>query len=275
MKSRDGFVLISVIFITGLLAITTTAFVANVRSNTTFARALLYNQQLEAAADGMSRLIAFQFSTRDPSRPFSMQQACRWNQEISIYYEIQDQAGLVDLNTANPALVIAILRGLGETETDASIIASAMADYKDPDTQSQSGGDESAIYETPGTGPSNGPFATIEELDRIPLITDRLYAKLLPLVTVHSQQTGFDPAQAPKTLLDVVKDAATNFASPSPARVYSIIAIAKREKAGVFARSSIISLTGQPNRAYVGLKWSASVIGKPLAKLTSPNGSCF
>jgi general secretion pathway protein K len=259
VKGRDGFVLIAVIFITGLLAITTTAFVANVRSNTMFARALLYNQQLEAAADGMARLTAFHFATRDVSKPFPTQFACRWNDDISIHYEIQDQAGLVDLNTANPVLLIALLQGLGKSEAEASAITAAIADYKDPDSQAQGGGDEAAQYQTPTTGPSNGPFVVIEELDRIPLIDDELYKKLLPLVTVHSQQPGFDLSQASKTLLDTVgPDKAANYASPSPARVYSISVTAKREKGGTFTRSSIVALTGQPDRPFALLKWSVS-----------------
>jgi general secretion pathway protein K len=278
VKGRSGFVLISVIFITALLAVSTTAFVANVRSHTLFARALLYNHQLEAAADGMVRLTALQFATRDVSKPFPMQQACRWNKDISITYMIQDQAGLVDLNTANPALLVAVLLGLGETEARAISISSAVADYKDPDTQSQSGGDESAIYQNPGTGPSNGPFATIEELDRIPVITDTLYARLLPLVTVHSQQTGIDPAQAPKLLQDVVKADATNgasFMSPSSARVYSVVATAWREKAGTFTRSAIISLTGQPDKPFALLKWSVTRQADASSSIPLRLNACF
>jgi general secretion pathway protein K len=259
VKGREGFVLIAVIFITGLLAVTTTAFVANVKSNTLFARALLYNQQLESAADGMARLTAFQFATRDVEKPFPMTFVCRWNENINIQYDIQDQAGLVDLNTANPALFIAVLQGLGKPATEASAIAAAIADYKDPDAQAQDGGDEAALYKGPSTGPSDGPFMTVEELDRIPLIDNDLYTQIMPLVTVHSQQPGFDPSQAPKALLDAVgANKAGLFASPSPVRVYAIRVTAKRERGGAFTRATIIALTGQPDRPYALLKWNVS-----------------
>jgi general secretion pathway protein K len=273
VKGRDGFVLIAVIFITGLLAVTTTAFVSSARNNALFARALLYNQQLEAVADGMARLIAMQFSTRDTSKPFPMQFSCRWDNDISIHYEIQDQAGLVDLNTANPALITSLLRGLGLAEQETTMIAAAIADYKDPDTQTQDGQDEAALYKNSGKGPSNGPFAVVEELDRITVISDDLYNHLLPLVTVHSQQPGFDPAQAPRDLLDAVGKG-TTFASPSPARVYSIVVKATREKGGTYTRSLIIALTGQPDRPFALLKWGVSRLQEKEAAIPSLTNYC-
>lgn len=279
MKGRDGFVLISVIFITGLLAVSTTAFVANVRSHTLFARATLYNHQLEAAADGIARLTALQFATREVSRPFPVQLACRWDKDITVRYAIQDQAGLVDLNTANPELLVSLLRGLGKSEADTNVIALAISDYKDPDVVTSDGGPEIASYRDNATGPSNGPFATIEELDRIPVIDDTLYKSLLPLVTVHSQQIGFDASQAPPSLIKALytagSDQQTRFASPSPARVYSIAVSATRQNGSAFTRTTIVSLTGQPDKPFATLKWSVSRSEKQESPAPSPKESCF
>ena len=280
MKSRDGFVLIAVIFITGLLAITTTAFVADVRSNTLFARALLYNQQLEAAADGMARLVAFQIATRDQGKPVQTEFHCRWNTDIFTTVRIQDQGGLVDVNTASPDLLKSLIQGLGKSSVEADAIVSSIEDYKDADATTIQGEPETVSYQEGSVGPNDGPLVTVEELDRIPTIDEKLYKSILPFVTVHSQQTGFDPSTAPQFLLGALQiagvgpDQLSRFASPTPARVYSISVIATRESGASFTRVSIISLTGQPDKPIATLKWSVSPASHRGLNLVEPTQLC-
>lgn len=280
MRERDGFVLIAVIFITGLLAITTTAFVANVRSNTLFARAMIYNHQLEAAADGMAHFTAFQLATRDVTKPLQAEWQCTWNEDVSVAIKVQDQGGLVDINTANPELLEALVRGLGKADAEAKTIVGAIADYKDPDTITSSGMTEASTYPAQSAGPSDGPFATIEELDRVPAIDDKLFKVLLPLVTVHSQQQGFDRAAAAPTLIKTLNAAGisdtqlSRYASPTPARVYALTIAAKRKASGIFTRKEIISLTGQPDRPFAILKWTTASDDSKMFESRAQGAAC-
>jgi type II secretory pathway component PulK len=61
-KTEDGFVLVAVIWLAGLLAIMATGFMITVRSHTLSARNLVFNSKAEYLADGMVMLTALQLT---------------------------------------------------------------------------------------------------------------------------------------------------------------------------------------------------------------------
>jgi hypothetical protein len=60
----------------------------------------------------------------------------------------------------------------------------------------------------------------------------------------------------------------------SPARVYSIVVTASREKAGTFVRSMIITLTGQPDKPFAVLKWNVARLEEANRSMSSQLMSC-
>jgi general secretion pathway protein K len=261
-KSReDGFVLIAVIWIAGLLAVTATAFLSLTTSQIFLARNVTESMILDGAASGLATLKSYELSQSNVLPPAPTWTSCRWNAEVTVTFGVKDQGGLIDLNTANPGLMLALLSGLTKDAGRAQKIYEEIQDFKDPDQMSFLGGQEPALYSGKSYGPKNAPFETPFELDQIPSIDDDEFIALQGLVTVHSQQSGLDLAVAPKELTNVLKAGIAagldvqQFNIPSPARVYAVDAIAQHKGGGTFQRRTIINLLRQAEKPFAILEW--------------------
>ena len=261
-KSReDGFVLIAVIWIAGLLAVTATAFLSLTTSQIFLARNVAESQILDGAASGMATLASYELAQSNSAQKSPVWQSCVWNADITVTFRIQDQGGLADLNTANPDLMLALLSGLTRNPARARNIYQEMQDFKDPDQVSSTGGEEPAHYDGKSYGPKNAPFETPFELDQIPSIDNDEFVALQNFVTVQSQQSGLDLIIAPKQLEGLLKAGIVagvdvqKFNIPSPARIYAIDAIARRKGGGTFQRRTVINLLRQPEKPFAILEW--------------------
>jgi general secretion pathway protein K len=258
---EDGFVLIAVIWIAGLLAVTATAFLSLTTSQIFLARNVSESVLLDGAASGMATLASFELAQSNPMQRSPQWQSCSWNADITVNIRIQDQGGLVDLNTANPDLMLALLSGLTRNPQRARKIYAEIQDFKDPDQLSSSGGQEPAQYDGKSYGPKDAPFETPFELDQIPSLSDDEFIALQYLVTVQSQQSGLDLAIAPRELVVLLKAGIISgvdvqqFNTPSAARIYAIEAIATRKGGGVFERRTVINLLRQPEKPFAILEW--------------------
>jgi type II secretory pathway component PulK len=266
LSSKHGFVLFTVIWLVAVIAVVTTMFVTRSQNVKILERALYFNRELEMAADGLVRLQAFRLAKQSVVVTDAALDVrggvrnCAWNSSLQLNYTIQDQAGLIDINAASPELMTRLLTGMGVEQDEALTLRAAILDYRDPDTTQSGGGLETDDYPAQGPWPSNLPFFAIEELDRVPNISDTLFAKLLQITTVHSQQQGIDPTVASGDLLRILASKADSLPmmlqSPSPQRVYAITVQAIRKGGGHFTRHAIVAITGQPDRPYVVLKWA-------------------
>ncbi len=262
--SRDadaGFALISVIWIAGLLAVVATAFAITVRSHTLAGSNVIYNTRTESVADGMALATALRLAVpanaAEPLKLNGEASYCQWSDGIAVSISIQDQGGLVDLNTASPDLFKTLLQGLGADEAKSTEILVAFQDFRDPDSQSASGGIEPENFPGKAYGPKNAPLAIPEEIDQVPELDDALFHKLMPFVTVTSQQPGIDLSSAPQKLLDLLgnRDAALHFASLSPAKTFSIDVTAELKNGSRYRRQALVSLLRQPDRPFAILAW--------------------
>jgi len=263
-NNDSGFVLISVIWIAGLLAVVTMTFAISVRSHILAGANVISGERAQYIADGMATLTAYRLATAPGGRQTvainGEAAVCRWSEEAKVSVAVQDQGGLVDLNTASPQLLSGLLTGIGVLQDQATSIFLALRDYRDPDSQRADGGVEPVIYDRKPFGPKNAPFAVIEELDQIPGLDDDPFHRLLGLVTVHSQQPGIDPATAPDQLLRTLGigrsfEDGLQFASPSPRRVFAIDVAVEMKDRSRYVRHAIVSLLRQPERPFAILAW--------------------
>ncbi len=262
---QHGFVLVSVIWIAGLLAVMATAFTIGIRSYTLAGRNVIQGERAQAIADGMATYQALKLASLDLSGNLQLTSgiasACRWSDTARVTVRVQDQGGLVDLNTASPVLIGRLLEGLGLAAADASAVQADLQDFRDPDHDAQSGGAEPAVYRDRKHGPRNGPISVVEELDQIPGLTEKLRTTLRRVTTVSSQQMGFDLERAPEELLKLLQLSgpidpnAQAFASPSPRRVYAIETAAELPDGSRFTRRALIALLRQPERPFAILAW--------------------
>ena len=252
--------LVAVIWIAGLLAVISTAFVLSVRSHTLLARNVVFNTKAEYIADGMAKLLALRLATRvgDASFDRSGQTAfCLWSPDVSVAWRIQDQAGLIDLNTASPRLFAALLSGLGLQKINVSDVV----DFRDPDNAALNGGAENVSYEGKSYSSKNAPFAFTAEIDQLPGIDDLALKQLLTFVTIQSQQPGLDLAVAPEKLLKLLGASGrfdlvlSTFHSPSTQKTYSIEILVQTIQKSRFYRRVDVSLLLQPDRPFAILAW--------------------
>lgn len=258
----DGFVLIAVIWVCGLLAIIATAFTATVTSQIYATRNVTELASLASAASGMANLVAFQLaSAQSEHNANGKWQTCTWNERTEIVFRIQDQGGLIDLNTASPFLVLALLQGLAGNQLGAPKILAAIEDFRDPDQQSVDAAGEQPLYEDKSYGPKNAPFVSPFELDQIPEIPDDLFLELQEFTTIHSQAPGIDLSLAPQRLLAVLSKGKaagfdlTQFNQPSAARIFAVEAVAMGKAGGIFHRRMLVNILGQPEKPFAILEW--------------------
>jgi general secretion pathway protein K len=266
-SKREGFVLVAVIWLAGLIAAVVTGFAITTRVDILSSANIARGAEAEAVADGMARLTAFRLAAEPAAlartTPDGMAVICRWSDSETAGVAIQDQSGLIDLNAAPPFLLQRLIAGLGVPDSEAESLASAIADYRDADSEAAAGGFEPATYPGVDFGPKNAPFEAVEELDQIPGMGEQLYRKLLPLVTVHSAQPGFDPAVVPgavKRALGFDAGGAppaeiAGLAIASAARTFGIDVSVVSKSGARYRRLAMVSLVRQPDRPYAILSW--------------------
>jgi general secretion pathway protein K len=107
---------------------------------------------------------------------------------------IRDATGLVDLNTAGPALLMSLVATLNiDHETQQKIVASIL-DWRDGDDLSHLDGAEDSDYQAAGHAWSarDDAFSSIEELRYVMGMTQLRFNELAPFVTIYSQQSSIN-----------------------------------------------------------------------------------
>jgi general secretion pathway protein K len=205
----SGFVLIAVAGILLLLASIAMTTMLTGRTQIKARSALNAHAEAVLIADGVARLIAFRLaqrrSTADPTSRLSVDGSllqCREGAGL-VGVQINDTAGLIDINVAPLDVIELLLLGVDVPRPEASRLAAAIQDFRDPDDVTTFGGAEAIEYKQAGRsyGPKNAPLDSVDELDQVLGMSPDLLARLLPLITVHSRASGIDPSVAPLALL--------------------------------------------------------------------------
>jgi general secretion pathway protein K len=222
---KRGFALLSVLWCVGLLAAVAAVLLRAVHADLTQARTGLALARAQAAADGEARLAIIR-ALGDP--------LMAWDGQARGGVAFQDEGGLVDLNSASPALLAAMLQKTGVSSDKAA-----------------------AILASRGPSEAPTPFYSTLDLARVPGISPGLAKRLRPWITVHSGQAGIDPAAAPAALAADL---------PAPARMDSRHAVvrisAQAAVDGVIAyRIADVRLTRQGALPYRILTWTAEEPG--------------
>ena len=197
---QSGIALVLVLWMLALLSVIAGSLVFSSRTEVLMAGNLASLAQAEALADaGVYKAI------HELARPQTDLQRWKgdglthlWNfQGAELRVTILDESAKVDLNAAPTVLLKGLFRALGVAESDADALADAVADWRDADDLRSLHGAEKADYAAAGRdyGPANAPFETIEELRQVLGMSDDLFRKLEPLVTVYSRQPGINTAR--------------------------------------------------------------------------------
>lgn len=203
---QPGIALVIVLWALALLSAIAGSLTLVTRTEALAASNLYHLAQAEALADAGLHKALFEMTRRSTGAPEERWRADGqrrlWRfQGTVLAITIADESGKIDLNHASRPLLTSLFASAGASAPAA--LADAVIDWRDPDNMRSRQGAEKEDYLSAGrrSGPANAPFATIEELRLVLGVTDDLYRRIAPAITVHSQQPGLNAAAAKREAL--------------------------------------------------------------------------
>ena len=241
-----GFALLIVLWAVVLLSLLATQLTAAGRTEVQLAGNLKAAAAAEAAADGAIPEAAFHLL--DP--------ATRWaadgrEQQVQapgarIVLRIDNEAGKLNPNLAEPPLLQALMRHLGADQQSAEGIADAIADWRYPGAQPRPHGAKAPQYRAAGLDyePPGTPFTSVDDLAAVLGMTPGLLDRMRPYLSVQTD-TPPDPAAAAPVVQQAIRDVfgpPRSIATPAAPRTVTITAQASGDAGGRFTRRATIRL---------------------------------
>ena len=121
---------------------------------------------------------------------------------VSVEVALFDEQGKIDLNEADPLLLVGLFESVGLDEKAALAQADAILDWRDEDDLLRPAGAEAEQYRAAGLlGPANQPFEQMEDLRQVLGMSEVLYQQVLPALTLYSNKAEVNPMVAPREVL--------------------------------------------------------------------------
>jgi general secretion pathway protein K len=121
----------------------------------------------------------------------------------AISVSIQDELGRIDLNASDGSLLRQLLQAVGVQSDDAAALSDKIVDWRNPSNLHSLHGATDADYAAKGYAyrQRHGPFQSVEELRLVMGMSDALFARIRPALTVYTDRPMFDPTVAPREAL--------------------------------------------------------------------------
>jgi general secretion pathway protein K len=204
MRINRGFALIFTLWVLLLVTVIGMSFSYSLKieRQSTVTYTECFQAEIAALSGTKRAILALLSPTSGPEQqpnqlPYSMTLD---NFEISTL--VRSEAGKVNLNQA-PIEILTGLFGQFTTAEEAEMMAAALIDWRDPDSEPIPNGAEEDAYSQAGYSyaPTNRPLNSIPELSQIIGFNSDLIARITPFVTVHSNTPKIDPFSATATTL--------------------------------------------------------------------------
>ena len=294
-QRQSGVALVLVLWVITLLAVIAGNFAFSMRGEAQIARNLLSTAQARAQADaGVQRAW---FELMKPPTELQRWQGNGVAHEFTLdgaelRVTITDESGKIDLNFASDALLKGLFVSVGLSNEASVALLDTVLDWRDADKFKRLHGAEEDDYRGAGKNyvPSNLPFETVDELQRVLGVTPELYRKLAAALTVYSRQPGvntavaardvllaipgIDPAMVEQYLVQRQAQLASNQKAPqfagagpfasmsSGVAAYSVRSEVKRADGTVYVRQAVGRLTQDPKRPVTVLAWGEGEVEK-------------
>jgi general secretion pathway protein K len=279
-KNEKGFILVSVIWIAGLLAAVASTFAIAMTLYVKGQANLAGSAKAELAADGLVRLISYELAglsfedgARAPVDGWAFR--CRTGERDAVL-AVQDQGGLIDLNRSSLALLSHILERVAKPGVAAKALAEAVADFRDADNirfGATTGGAETSLVPE-GPPPKNAPFQSVDEIEQVLPASMVDLERLKPVLTIYSRQDGIDIDAAPSALkatlgLDRGGERSLVPLAPSQHKTFAIDAEVVTADGSRFRRVAMVALTRDSRRPFTIMEWRQG--SGPIESKTSGN----
>jgi general secretion pathway protein K len=206
MPSRQqGVALILVIWVIALMGVLLGSFALIARTENFEARHLFDGTTARYAAQaGIERAV---YELRNPDmtqrwvgdgRPYDFE-----FDGAQVQVELTDESGLVDINTADDALLQGLFASVGVPADQAVALSDAIQDWRDPDDIPRPQGAELNEYKAAGLpyAPRNAPFQTVGEVQQVLGMNYDLFEKIESAITIYGGGVQPNPAYAPLEVL--------------------------------------------------------------------------
>lgn len=272
-----GVALVAVLWITSLLALMAAGIGSSSRTSAKLAFNAVENTKARWLAEAGVQRAIFDLLTDARRQSWPAGGVQRYALPLEgdrVVIEIQDEDGKIDLNATSPEILEGLFGAIGLDPEQAAVLASRVVDFRDDDSETEPGGAEDEAYLAAGLvrGAADRPFWRIEELADVLGVTDAVYQRIRPNVTIYSDAEGVDPLRASATTLralpgmtpeieaailesaaaeepyldlsDVDLAEVETYMLPSRELIFSIRSLGISEGGGRFVREAIIALDG-------------------------------
>ncbi|MGB5520544.1 MAG: PilX N-terminal domain-containing pilus assembly protein [Gammaproteobacteria bacterium] len=176
---------------------------------------------------------------------------------------IRDTRGLIDINKAQPQLLEQVLTALGMEQEQRQALVDAIIDWRDKDNLRSLKGAEDDDYQRAGLrwAARDGAFSSVEELRYVLGMSNTLFERLAPYLTVHSDQADIKLDVAPAWLVTVLSDTADTLPSSVTSQLGGLtcqITVWATSYGGSNASlDMVVRMTPQSPKPYTILSWRA------------------
>jgi general secretion pathway protein K len=270
-----GFALLLVLWGLILIGLIAASFQRETRVGTALARNAMESAKAEALADaGVERAI---LALLDPNPATAWRcDGRRYLFEFGggvVTVHVQDEGGKIDLNYAQPTVLMALFQATGDDAAVARKLTDAILDYADRDSIRRPAGAEDTDYAATGLseGAKDAPFERKEELLSVLGMNRAIYDAIASSVTVYSGKGDINLSTAPELVLRTIPGlaarqrdqiiAARSGGVPSPpphVDTVTIVADATTSGGGRFIREAVARRSGEPGNPFQILSWRQS-----------------
>ena len=265
---EGGFALVTVLWAAMILALIAASVLHTARREVRVADNRVAQAEMRALADAaisitILRMLDPQVAMQPPTdaTPFVVMFDGR-----AIRVSVQDEAGRIDLNAAEPELLRRLLLAAGLDPEPLSGLVDSILDWRERGIGHRLNGAAAADYAASGLayGPRKGPFESISELRLVMGMTAPLYARIAPLLTIYSSTPWVDVDAAPAGVLAVLGlpgDAAATQATAGRGAVklghaFTITAELRGRQSARVRRTAVVRLTGSRDPALLTYRWN-------------------
>lgn len=208
MNSRheNGVALVLVLWMLAILTILVAGYSRVQRTETVLTANIVNSARAQALASaGLSLAVSelLKSGSEFPLKTDGTMDSRLYSDQL-IKIGVRAESGKIDLNTAQPELLLGLLESVGLSSQESQSTVNAILDWRDKDNLTRPDGAEEQDYQELDYSAKNGVFNSVSELLLVKGVTIETYRLIAPALTVHSSQAGIFPLAATrKTLLAI------------------------------------------------------------------------
>lgn len=258
-QRQQGLALVIVIWILTLLTLMAGSFAMSMRRDSSVSMAIKNNAQALALAESGFVRALFMLNQTDPDQ--------RWQADGTVYEIVGDESrirlrvfaesGKVDINTSGEAQIGALLKSVLQDNWEQQRLLNAILDWRDADDDTRSQGAEKRQYKLAGLfySPSNGAFQSLEELQLVLGMNERVFSAIQPFITIYSGEAEVNQRFASPEMLAILAEDLKD-------RNIDDVSLQKRLQAGNDANSDV----GDSEQAFIGENQTYTIIAEAIVQ---------